>query len=338
MSLIFASRIRVALAAGLFVITIMTGLFSAWLYFPGNLRQPITLVVRDGSSLNQIATQVAADEVLCFPGLFVIWAKVTGQENSLRSGEYEILPGTNPLSLLRLLTSGKTKQYSVTLVEGWTFQQALEAIWAAEKIQRTIYLDTRDPLDEKLMLEKLAVQRPGVEGLLFPDTYFYDANSSDLAIISRAQQRGVEVLQQQWQNRLGALPFETSYEALILASIIEKESGVNAEKSRISGVFIRRLEAGMRLQSDPTVIYGMGDSFAGNITRGDLNEATAYNTYQINGLPPTPIALAGRESIYASVHPDDATSLYFVAKGDGSHYFSSTLEEHNDAVRRFQLQ
>jgi len=338
MNLLVRSRVRSALAVMLIFIIITTGLFSAWLYSSLNVSQPITVVVRDGSSLSQIARQVAGDEILSFPALFIFWARINGQENSLRSGEYEVLPGDSPLSLLRLLTSGKTKQYSVTLIEGWTFQQALEAIWAAEKIQRTLYVDTRDPQGSKSMLEMLAIERSGVEGLLFPDTYFYDANASDLAIVRRAQQRGTEILRQQWGDRLGTLPFETSYEALILASIIEKESGINAEKSRISGVFIRRLEAGMRLQSDPTVIYGMGDSFTGNITRADLRQTTAYNTYQINGLPPTPIALAGRESIYASLHPDDSNSLYFVAKGDGSHYFSSNLEEHNDAVRRFQLQ
>ena len=172
--------------------------------------------------------------------------------------------------------------------------------------------------------------------MLFPDTYFYTAGTSDLEILRRAQRRLAQVLDQEWENRADNLPLQSAYEALILASIIEKESGLLSERERIAGVFVRRLQRGMRLQSDPTVIYGMGESFDGNLRRVDLETSTPYNTYRINGLPPSPIAMAGRDAIHASLHPVEEDVLYFVATGDGGHYFSVSLDEHNAAVRRYQ--
>ncbi|MBT6058395.1 MAG: endolytic transglycosylase MltG, partial [Gammaproteobacteria bacterium] len=224
-------------------------------------------------------------------------------------------------------------QYRVTLVEGWTFQQALEEIWNREKI--SLELKDKNPLEISRLL---GIDQETPEGMLFPDTYFYTKGESDLDLLLRANRRLNEVLNQSWESRLGALPFESSYEALILASIVEKESANNSERGHVAGVFVRRLETGMRLQSDPTVIYGMGDRYQGNIARTDLQEQTDYNTYRISGLPPSPIALAGLESINATLNPLESDYLYFVSRGDGSHQFSSNLEQHNQAVQEFQRQ
>jgi UPF0755 protein len=219
----------------------------------------------------------------------------------------------------------------VTLVEGWTFDEAIREIWRSEKVDIELVNLSKQEISEILDLE---IENP--EGMLFPDTYFYTKGTSDREILLMAKENLDNILADAWANRLGALPLESSYDALILASIIEKESSVNAERGDISGVFLRRIEQGMRLQSDPTVIYGLGSNFEGNITLEDLRNETTYNTYRINGLPPTPIALAGLDSIIASVNPVSSSYLYFVATGDGGHKFSSSLEEHNAAVNEYQ--
>ncbi|MEO1932376.1 MAG: endolytic transglycosylase MltG [Pseudohongiella sp.] len=232
---------------------------------------------------------------------------------------------------LRKFVAGETLQYRLTLVEGWTFDQALNEIWLSEKVNIELTGLSKSEISVSLNLE---TENP--EGMFFPDTYFYTAGTSDREILLRAKENLENILADAWGNRLGALPLESSYEALILASIIEKESSVESERGHISGVFVRRLEQGMRLQSDPTVIYGLGPDFDGSIKSKDLRNETAYNTYRIKGLPPTPIALAGIESIEASVNPLPSNYLYFVATGDGGHKFSSSLEEHNAAVNEYQ--
>lgn len=289
--------------------------------------------VTAGSSLSRVSRELNQAGLLEYPTLFNLLARWRGVENLIQTGEYQLQTGISAAQLLQKMVDGDTVQYRVTLVEGWTFNQALDAIWQSEKIQRE--LESTEP---SAIAASMGLDYDNPEGLLYPDTYFYTAGTSDLQLLNRAHLALNDVLDSAWEARLGALPFENPYQALVLASIIEKESAAGSERGHIAGVFVRRLELGMRLQSDPTVIYGMGDSFAGNITRSDLTAETDYNTYRIDGLPPTPIALAGIESINASLNPLPSDYLYFVSRGDGSHHFSSTLEQHNDAVNRFQRQ
>lgn len=285
--------------------------------------------IQAGSSLGQISRELQSKNVIRYPRLLALWARLKGQSGSIQQGEYQIADGDSPADLLAKMVVGKTIQYRVTLVEGWTFQQALAAIQSSEKI--SIELAGIEPSE---IAKKIGLPYDHPEGALFPDTYFYSAGSSDTEILRRASEQLQKVLEQQWQTRLGALPYDSPYQALIMASIIEKESAASSERGNIAGVFIRRLELGMRLQSDPTVIYGMGTDYQGDIRRKDLQTTTPYNTYRVNGLPPTPIALAGEESIRASLHPEPGEYLYFVSQGDGTHYFSTNLEEHNAAVSR----
>jgi len=309
-------------------------LARAWslLNNPLQLSEPVVFEVTPGSSLAGVNARLAQEGWLDHPFLFGLWARFTDSAQRLQAGEYEIDPSMSSRQLLEKLTSGDVKQYQLTLVEGWTFQQALQEIWNSPGIVATLQGRAGTQIAEELDLTQI-----NPEGLIFPDTYFYAKGTSDREILQRAADRLNTVLVQSWDNRLGALPLDTPYQALILASIVEKETAVADERNRVAGVFIRRLEQGMRLQSDPTVIYGMGESYQGNIDRNALNERTPYNTYRISGLPPTPIALVGKEAIEASLNPEAADFLYFVSRGDGSHYFSATLEEHNEAVRRYQL-
>jgi UPF0755 protein len=235
--------------------------------------------------------------------------------------------------LLLFISSNNQIAYSIQFIEGSSYKDALVVLAADTKI-----LQTLADLPEQEIVKRLGLE-PGshLEGLFYPDTYHFHKGDSDLDILKRAHQRLKTILDQEWDSRQKDLPLESAYQALILASIIEKETGVPDERSEIAGVFVRRLQKKMRLQTDPTVIYGLGDRYQGNITRKHLRENTAYNTYRISGLPPTPIALVGREAIHAALNPKPGNSLYFVAKGDGSHYFSKTIEEHNKAVRKYQL-
>ena len=284
-----------------------------------------------GSSLTTISQQLKIQEIFSFPAAFIIYVRMRGLERSIQPGEYEITGSTTMTTLLQKMINGDRIQYRITLVEGWTLKQALEAIWENKLIDRKIR--TTDP---KVIARLLELDIDNAEGMIFPDTYFFTKGASDISILNRAYSNLQTTLNEAWGDRLGGLPYSNSYEALIMASIIEKESSASSEKGHIAGVFVRRIELGMRLQSDPTVIYGMKEQYNGDITRNDLEQITPYNTYRINGLPPTPIALAGRESILASVNPLQSEYLYFVSKGDGSHYFSVNLEEHNAAVARFR--
>jgi UPF0755 protein len=304
--------------------------FNRYLDTPLSLNAPTIVEIPAGTSLNRIANDLEARGYLRWPHMFVAWVRWQEQDRAIRTGEYALSPGLTPRSLLAVLVSGRNVQYPLTLIEGWTARQALTAIWEQETVQPTL-LELSDEEIHALLESSL----PALEGALFPDTYFHTRGTTDLAILRRAAQRLDQVLNEEWQARAVGLPYESAWEALIMASIIERESGYVDEKQDIAGVFIRRLQTGMRLQSDPTVIYGMGDSYEGVIRRSDLNTTTPYNTYRISGLPPTPIALSGRDSIRASLQPRDGTALYFVSRGDGTHQFSDTLEEHNAAVRRY---
>jgi UPF0755 protein len=288
------------------------------------------IMIEPGRSLTQVTRRLEQEGVLRWPRILVLWARWQEIDRSMRTGEYELTPGLTPVTLLSLLMSGRNVQYPVTLVEGWTAREALEHLWAQETIRVTL----RDKTDEELSV-LLQSPFPALEGTLFPDTYFYTRDTTDEAILLRAHLQLREVLESEWHQQAQNLPYDSPWQALIMASIIEKESGYQAEKADIAGVFVRRLQQGIRLQSDPTIIYGMGDSYSGNIRRSDIETTTPWNTYRINGLPPTPIALSGRDSIRASLNPNPGTALYFVSRGDGSHQFSDTLEEHNAAVRRY---
>lgn len=292
--------------------------------------EAIVVDIGPGRSLQQLANELSNEGYLAWPRAMVLWARWQGFDRRLRSGEYALSADLTPRTLMALLMSGRVVQYPVTFVEGWTARQSLENLWQQEKITTVL-----TGLSDEEIHAALDTTSPALEGSLFPDTYFYTKGTTDLAILRRASQRLQQVLDEEWQQRAVGLPYESPWQALIMASIIERESGYQAEKQDIAGVFIRRLHKGMRLQSDPTVIYGMGDSYDGVIYRSDLNTTTAYNTYRINGLPPTPIALAGRDSIYASLQPGEGSALYFVSRGDGSHQFSDTLEEHNAAVQQY---
>jgi UPF0755 protein len=229
--------------------------------------------------------------------------------------------------------AGKSRQYSITFPEGWSFKQLLQ------EIQDNPYLEkTLGTMDFQSIMARLDSSYKHPEGLFFPDTYFFDKNTTDFSILKKAHDKMQLILQTEWENKEKDLPLENAYHALILASIIEKETGAAVERPQIAGVFTRRLRKGMLLQTDPTVIYGMGDSYKGNIRYKDLRRPTAYNTYVIKGLPPTPIAMPGREAINAALHPAKGKSLYFVAKGKGAgtHVFSATLREHNNAVNKYQ--
>ena len=294
---------------------------------------PVKIEIVAGSSLSRVAAELGEAGFLRSPIIFKLMARVRGVENSIRTGEYELQPGITPVQLLDKIVNGESVQYRITLVEGWTFEEALQAIWSAENIVPSL-----DGLSMAEVSASMNLGRENPEGLLYPDTYFYTKGTSDIELLLRASEKLNTVLSDAWAARLGALPYADQYEALTMASIIEKESASNSERGLIAAVFVSRMELGMRLQSDPTVIYGMGDRYAGNIRREDLSEQTPYNTYRIGGLPPTPIALSGEESIVAALNPEQTDYLYFVAKGDGSHHFSRTLDEHNAAVREYQLQ
>ncbi|WP_456377512.1 endolytic transglycosylase MltG [Thiolapillus sp.] len=294
--------------------------------------QGMVLNVPQGMSLGKIAYQLEQQEMLEDARLLRLYGHFHPEATQIKSGEYKLPAGLTPVTLLDLLVSGKTISYSVTLVEGWTFAQMMQAIHEQPELHHTL-----KGLSGAEIMQRLGHEGEHPEGRFFPDTYLYPRNFSDLELLKRAYARMEETLAQAWAKRPEGFPLKSPYELLILASIVEKETGRAGERDRIAGVFLRRLKKGMRLQTDPTVIYGMGERYKGNIRRKDLRESTPYNTYVISGLPPTPISMPGRESIFAVVNPVDEKALYFVAKGDGSHQFSATLKQHNAAVRKYQL-
>ncbi|WP_252271550.1 endolytic transglycosylase MltG [Pseudomonas subflava] len=250
----------------------------------------------------------------------------------LHKGEYRLTPGQSVRDLIGLWQRGEVVQYSLTLVEGWSFRQVRAALVRQEKLEQQLA-----SLDDKALMERLGLPGVSPEGRFFPDTYRYVRGMSDLDLLEQARDRLDQVLDEEWKGRAEGLPYRKPYDALIMASMVEKETGVPEERGQIAGVFVRRLRSGMRLQTDPTVIFGLGERYNGKLRRAHLLEPTPYNTYVIDGMPPTPIALSGREAIHAALHPVAGKSLYFVARGDGSHVFSETLEQHNRAVRQYQL-
>jgi UPF0755 protein len=292
---------------------------------------PVTFELRPGSSLRSVAAQLAAAGVIGRPEPFELMARLRGESTKLKAGNYEFSGSLSPLALLDRMTRGDVTLVSATFVEGWTFRQMLKVLQAHPKVK----VESAS-LSEAEILRRLGIERPYAEGWFFPDTYHFSEGTSDLAILRRAHQLMVRHLDQEWGRRAPGLPLKSPEEALILASIVEKETGRPEERAQVAAVFINRLRIGMRLQTDPTVIYGMGEAFDGNIRRSDLTTDTPYNTYTRAGLPPTPIALPGLDSLRATLNPAPSDAMYFVARGDGSSKFSKTLAEHERAVDRYQ--
>ncbi|MCN4144158.1 MAG: endolytic transglycosylase MltG [Thiohalomonas sp.] len=300
----------------------------------GNKAKQI-FTIKKGELIQHIANKLHQQSIITHPEYFRFYARFSKKAEKIKAGEYSLKAGMTIVDLIDLFISGKVNQYSLTIVEGWTLKEALHAIITDNNLtqsSKAIELDNYDDLKKYLK-----TQQTNLEGLLYPDTFNFPRGTSHYQFIKRSYEQMQRVLAEEWQNREKTTPLKSAYEALILASIVEKESGISTERSKIAGVFIRRMNKNMRLQSDPTIIYGMGDRYNGNIRRRDINEKTAYNTYQINGLPPTPIAIPGREGIHAVLHPDKGKSLYFVADGSGGHLFSNNLKAHNNAVRKYIL-
>ncbi len=317
-------------AAGLMLTALAAGLWWRAVHAPLALSEQKTLMVESGASAARVAQSLEQQGMLGDRRLFTSWARFQGQERAIRSGEYLVQPGASTADLLSTLVAGRTVQHPVTLIEGWRMSQVLESLW-----QNDVVSNTLEGLDEEEILSRLGLSFPALEGLVYPDTYLVTRGTSDESLLRRASSRLQQVLDEEWQHRDVGLPYASPYEALIMASIVEKESGYLAEKPRVAGVFVRRLNEGMRLQSDPTVIYGVGQDYTGVIRRVDLDTTTPWNTYRINGLPPTPIAIVARDAIRAALQPADEPYFYFVSRGDGTHHFSETLQQHNAAVRRY---
>lgn len=285
-----------------------------------------------GTPFKLITRSLAGKGIIKKPHLLEWGARLQGKAAKVQAGEYHIPPGMLPGQFLDMLVAGRVVQYSFTLVEGWNVPQVLAALQQNPDLTHT--LQTPDPAQ---LMHELGLDEAHAEGWFFPDTYHFVRGTTDKALLQRAHTAMRTQLEEQWQQRDTDLPYKTAYEALIMASIIEKETGVPEERQQIAGVFVRRLQKGMRLQTDPTVIYGIGESYDGNIRRQDLRTDTPYNTYTRSGLPPTPIAMPGLAAIRAALHPAAGDSLYFVASGGGAHVFSPTLEQHNEAVIKYQL-
>lgn len=290
-----------------------------------------TLQVERGMSAGGIAEQLGDEGWLDRPFYFRLLARLRGDAGRIQAGEYRLERGQSPERLLARLVDGDVIRYRITIIEGWTFSQMRRVVENHEAIETTL----ADASGEEIMEQLGRDESP--EGWFYPDTYSFERGMTDLRIYRRAHRRMEEVLTEEWKNRSDDVPVGTPYEALILASIVERETGVTTERRRVAGVFAERLDAGMRLQTDPSVIYGLGDDYDGRLTYADLDTDTPYNTYTRHGLTPTPIALPGRPAIHAAVNPDRRGELYFVATDDGDHIFSKTLEEHNQAVIEHQL-
>ena len=311
--------------------------FSAWkldsaLKQPLNLTQEQLLDVPAGSTPTGTFNRLENEGVLDDAFWLRLYWRFNLEGQPLHSGEYRMTPGLTAEGLIGLWQRGEVVQYSLTLVEGWNFRQVRSALAKHEKIVQTL-----SGLSDSEVMDKLG--HPGVfpEGRFFPDTYRFVRGMTDVEFLKKAYNRLDDVLAQEWSKRAADAPYTDPYQALIMASLVEKETGVPEERGQIAGVFVRRMKIGMLLQTDPTVIYGLGERYTGKLTRAHLKEANPYNTYMIAGLPPTPIAMVGREAIHAALNPVPGSSLYFVARGDGSHIFSDDLDAHNAAVREFQL-
>lgn len=325
-----------------FAVGVASAGWYGWTDYQQYLKQPIALsgsghrlTVEPGWSAKRLSRELEQQGVIDKFYWFDLYARLSEKAGNIQSGEFNL---TGPMTVPQLfdtLVDGQTVQYSLSLIEGSNWNQVMQRVAQSDDLVQTLDEETRQS-PEKLM-EALGFEELHPEGQFFAETYSFPKGTSDVDYLLRAHAMLNKVLQEEWANRSEDLPIKTPYEALILASIVEKETAVAAERPLIAGVFLSRLVKRMRLQTDPTVIYGIGASFDGNIRRSDLTTDTPYNTYTRAGLPPTPISMVGRESIHAVLHPQETEALYFVSRGDGTHKFSATLEEHNAAVRKYQL-
>lgn len=298
---------------------------------PVGLRQsPLDFTIEPGSSMRQVARQLVDSGIDVEPLLLVTLSRLTRQANAIKAGSYQIERGVTALQLLDKLSRGDTTQGDVALIEGWSFRQFRAALDRHPDLRH----DSAG-LSDAQVLERIGARARHPEGLFFPDTYLFARQSSDLDVLRRAYRNQQRFLQREWEKRAEGLPYRDSYEALIMASIVEKETGLATDRPLVASVFVNRLRAGMLLQTDPTVIYGLGTAFDGNLRKRDLLADSAYNTYLRMGLPPTPISMPGIAAMRAALNPQPSDYLYFVARGDGSSAFSRSLEEHNRAVARY---
>ncbi len=325
--------VAIAILLGSFILGWFWFGYQQFLDSPVQIKEgEITLLIEPGDSLRGVARNLARDGVITDERYFRLLARLSGNASKIQAGEYLLTGYIRPEELLTKLVEGRVRQYSLTLIEGWKFSEMLAFVKESPDLKHTL----KGESPEEIMAE---IGYPDIhpEGRFLPDTYHFPKGMSDREFLRRSYQTMEQFLEKAWARRDEKLPLKSPFDALILASIVEKETGRASERPEIAGVFIRRLQKKMRLQTDPTVIYGLGASFDGNIKRRHLTEDNPYNTYTRRGLPPTPIAMPGREAIEAALHPAAGDAIYFVSKGDGSHYFSATLDEHNNAVIKYQL-
>ncbi|WP_291985871.1 endolytic transglycosylase MltG [Candidatus Accumulibacter sp. ACC007] len=293
--------------------------------------EQVDFTIVPGSSMRVAAREVAGAGAELNPWVLILLGKLMRVDTAIKAGSYEVAAGITPLELLTKLTRGDVTQAELAFIEGWTFRQMRERLDAHPDLRH----DTKG-LPEAEVMSLIGAPQTTAEGLFFPDTYFFAKRSSDVDLLARAYRSMQQHLARAWQARAPDLPYQEPYQALIMASIVEKETGRDHDRPLVAGVFVNRLRQGMLLQTDPTVIYGIGENFDGNLRKRHLLADTPYNTYTRPGLPPTPIAMPGLASLQAALHPPSTEALYFVARGDGSSQFSPTLDEHNRAVRRYQ--
>lgn len=316
----------------LVAVLLLAGWFAYYVKAPVQLPIiPYEFSIKSGSSLKSVARQLVDARVLHNDWSFVLLSRIMGSASSLKAGDYELVESTSPLQLLERITTGSVNQSEVRFIEGWTFSQLRQTLDEHPALRH----DTAGLSDQKI-LQLIDAGETAAEGLFFPDTYYFVRGNSDIAILKRAYRTMQNNLNAAWAERTVNLPLTNAYQALILASIVEKETGRESDRASVAGVFINRLRLGMRLQTDPTVIYGLGGEFDGNLRKKDLLADQEYNTYTRSGLPPTPIALPGLASIQAALNPAKTSALYFVAKGNGESHFSSNLTDHNRAVTKYQ--
>jgi len=323
------------------ILLLMGSLAGGWVYmdYSSFREEPLQVApqgyeftIEPGTGLATVAQRLEADGLIRSGRYFRWMGRWSGRAARIQAGTYRISEGMTPAALLDQMVDGRVAQFGLTLVEGWNIYQVMEAIQRSADLKHTLR-----GMSNAQIMARLGHPGEHPEGRFFPDTYNFPKGLTDADFLQRAYEVMEERLAYEWERRDPGLPYKNAYQALIMASIVEKETGVAGERPQIAGVFVRRLKKGMKLQTDPTVIYGLGVGFDGNLRRRDLLADNPYNTYRNTGLPPSPIAMPGAEAIRAALHPAPGSSLYFVAKGDGSHYFSATLEEHNRAVIQYQL-
>ncbi|OTG73229.1 hypothetical protein B9T26_09075 [Acinetobacter sp. ANC 4169] len=319
----------VVLFAGLVVLIVVILWSSLFKAYPVEGQKQM-LAIDDGDTYSGFIDRLAKEDKVSFPVVLKLYQKFIIHD-SMKAGVYEVHQGMSVREVMQLVSNAENAQMNrILVIEGTTFKQLIAQLKKDDLVTKEVL-----NLPQEQMLQALGIPFSHPEGLFAPDTYFFAKGETDKKILTDLYKRQMKALDKAWNNRASGLPYKDKYEALIMASIVEKETSLDSELNQVSGVFIRRLEQGMRLQTDPTVIYGMGDRYTGNITRTDLRTPTAYNTYTNNGLPPTPIALPSQKAIEAAMHPDNSNNVYFVATGNGGHKFTASLDEHNRAVQEY---